>query len=171
MDLEHSFFPTVSPNSLHFLIILPPLGSEAQCLYYPHAFSITLIAYSIQHSLGDILSPRLTLDSQVQWSVHAAVAIVPNAGVYSLLCGCHVVQGEGDIGRCVPQNLLVSEHPGDPGRRITVHLTVQHHRAALHHLRGDVHPHRAGGIWKKSGKENLTLNDCLWKQIFVLWFW
>lgn len=136
-----------------------------------HIFSHTDSIQYLQHSFGDILSLRLTLDSQVQWSVHAAVAIVPNAGVYSLLCRCHVVQGEGDIGRRVPQKLLISEHPGDPGRRITVHLAVQHHRAALHHLRGDIHPHRAGGIWTKSGKENLTLNDSLWKQIFVLWFW
>lgn len=79
-------------------------------------------------------SQGLTLDSKVQRGVHDAVAVFPDAGVDPLLLRRHIVQREGDVGRRVPHKLLVAEHPEDPGRRVTVHLAVQHHRAALHHL-------------------------------------
>ena len=99
----------------------------------------------------------LTLDSQVQWGIHHPVAVVTNTGVESLLCGRQIIQGQRDVGRHVPQQLLVSKHPGDPGHRVTLHLAVQHHGAALHHLRGHVDPHRAGGVWQDKYRRHFNL--------------
>ena len=92
---------------------------------------------------------RLTFDCQVERGVHDAIAIVSSTGINSLIDRRHIIQGEGDVGRCVPQQFLISKHPGDPGRGVTVHLTVQRHRAALHHLWRDVHPHRTWSICKE----------------------
>lgn len=103
-------------------------------------------------------SYRLTHDNQVHGSVHGSVSVVADAGVDSLLCGYHVIQGEREVGGRVPQQLLVSKHPGDLGRRITVHLTVQHHWAALHHLWGDVHPHWAWRVWEEEEGIHSNIN-------------
>lgn len=99
----------------------------------------------------------LTSDRQVQRGVHDSIAVVSDAGVNPLAFRGHIIQREGDVGRRVPQKLLVSKHPGDPGRRVAIHLTVQRHRAALHHLGGDVHPHGARSVYK-GNRRSLTLN-------------
>lgn len=97
----------------------------------------------------------LTLDRQIQWSVHDAIAVVSNAGVDSLLCWCHIIKGEGKVGCCIPQKLISSKQPGNPGRRVAVHLTVERHWTALHHLWGHVYPHGPGSIWNTGVKQNV----------------
>lgn len=91
------------------------------------------------------------------------MAVVSNAGVDSLLCWCHIIQGERKVCCCIPQKLISSEQPGNPRRRVAVHLTMERNWSALHDLWGYIYPHGSGCIWKTGVKYNIPGVVCVRK--------